>query len=107
MSVLELLSEHRQRVSPMQCLVIDDNQPNRQILQRLLERAGHAAVFAESGPLGIQQLWSNPNIGLVLLDLHMPKIPGIDVLNTIRAHEPDLPVAIVSADSSPDMHAMA
>lgn len=84
-------------------LVVDDHQPNIEVLTRILHRAGYAAVKGTTNPvsaIGLVQEWG-PD--LILLDLHMPDLDGFGVLEAIRPQLTDgryLPVLMLTADSS-------
>ena len=78
-------------------LVVDDNAANRQMLNRRLQRRGFEVAEAETGPAALAYLQEQP-CDLVLLDLEMPQMDGMEVLAQIRrVWEPDaLPVIIVT-----------
>lgn len=79
-------------------LVVDDEEVNRDLLQRRLERRGCCVVSAENGHIAIESLKTN-QFDLVLLDVMLPGIDGIEVLKTIRKdlNHHDVPVVMVSA----------
>jgi len=78
-------------------LVIDDEEMIRTLTQKILLRAGFDVLTAESGQRGVQ-LYSERSgqIDLVLLDLTMDDIPGVEVLRKIREISGDLPCIISS-----------
>jgi len=79
-------------------LVVDDDEGNRDVLNRRLRRQGHKVTTAESGPQGLQLL-RKCKFDLVLLDLLMPEMDGMEVLRQVKA-DPDLqniPVLMLSA----------
>lgn len=84
-------------------LVVDDNPANRQMLLRRLERRGFALAEAEHGPAALDRLDAEP-YDLVLLDLEMPQMDGMEVLARIRqVWGPEaLPVIIVTCNDEPD-----
>lgn len=84
-------------------LVVDDLEANRDMLARRLQQLGHVVSCAESGWDALQQL-ANSAIDLVLLDLMMPEMDGIEVLQKIKAnaHLLHLPVVMVSANDEMD-----
>ena len=90
--------------SPINTLLyIEDNRSNIELMTRLVgRRAAWRMTVAESGATGLEiATVTAPN--LVMLDLHLPDIDGIDVLQQLRADartEP-IPVVILSADTSP------
>jgi CheY-like chemotaxis protein len=79
-------------------LVVDDLPANRDLMTRRLERSGFRVVSAASGPEALEVLRRAP-VDLVLLDIMMPGMTGLDVLRAVRmtpatAH---LPVVMVTA----------
>lgn len=81
-------------------LVVDDVEVNRQLLTKQLGRRGYAVVEAESGPLALDII-DNEKIDIVLLDIRMPDMDGIEVLRHIRkTHSAlNLPVIMVTAEA--------
>ncbi len=83
---------------PGRLLIVDDNELNRDMLARRLERKGYSVEVAESAqqlPERIQQAGAD----IVLLDIEMPDISGLEALKTLReAYSPtELPVIMVTA----------
>lgn len=79
-------------------LIVDDNEDNRDVLARRLQKQGHWAVTAASGPEALSILAEQP-FDLVLLDVMMPEMDGYEVLFRIKS-EPQtrhLPVIMISA----------
>lgn len=104
MPLVELLDEHRGRVASQRCLVVDDNAANREIVGRILERAGHLATFCASGDEALATLASR-TFDMIFMDLHMPGSSGWDVLGRIdsaRRNGDVPPIVMLSADSSHD-----
>src|SRR5215470_18186695 len=79
-------------------LVVDDNAANRDLLSRRLARKGFAVRVAEDGEKALGLL-SRERIDLVLLDIMMPGLSGLEVLTRIRkTRSPaELPVIMVTA----------
>jgi len=79
-------------------LIVDDNAENRDMLGRRLERAGYIVVAAESGAEALRII-EEKSIGIVLLDIMMPDMSGIELLKILRSsHSPlQLPVVMVSS----------
>jgi PAS domain S-box-containing protein len=84
-------------------LVVDDNQTNRRILDRLLTRWGMRVVCVESGLNALAELSSAHASGnpyrLILTDMHMPNMDGLTLVEKIR-DAPDLAAATVMMLSS-------
>jgi len=79
-------------------LVVDDNEENRDVLARRLQKQGHWAVTASGGQEALDALAAQP-FDLVLLDIMMPGMDGYEVLSRIK-NDPRtqrLPVIMISA----------
>jgi CheY-like chemotaxis protein len=88
-------------------LYIDDNQPNQRLVQHILARRPWITLLvATHGTRGIE-LAREQNPGLILLDLHLPDMPGREVLRPLRSDPTTrgIPVLVVSADASPGQSA--
>lgn len=93
---------HRARVRSLRILVADDQQANRTVLSRILERAGHRVQQAGDGEQALDLLEANA-IDLAIVDMHMPGVTGLDVLRQLRymqAGGPQTPVIVLSADAT-------
>ncbi len=75
-------------------LVVDDEENERRLLQRILEGAGYGVVTASSGYEAIDKV-SSSDASLVLLDIRMPGIDGLQTLELIR-EKTDIPVIMVT-----------
>jgi DNA-binding response OmpR family regulator/tRNA A-37 threonylcarbamoyl transferase component Bud32 len=84
-------------------LVVDDEELNRDMLSRRLHQRGYAVKTAPNGTAAVQTIVSE-RIDLVLLDLMMPGMSGMDVLREVRAtHSADaLPIIMATARDSAD-----
>lgn len=78
-------------------LVVDDNELNRDLLARRLERLGHVIALAENGRQALAKLRSEP-FDLVLLDIVMPVLDGYHVLAEMKSDPVlhDIPVIVLS-----------
>lgn len=93
---------HRARVRSLRILVADDQQANRTVLCRILERAGHRVQQASDGEQALDLLESDA-IDLAVVDMHMPRFTGLDVLRQLRymqAGGRQTPVIVLSADAT-------
>lgn len=79
-------------------LVVDDNEMNRDLLQRRLERQGYRVALAADGEEALQQVRREP-CHLMLLDLMMPRLDGHQVLARMKADKSlrDIPVIVITA----------
>jgi CheY-like chemotaxis protein len=84
-------------------LVVDDNEANRDVLSRQLERQGYMVATAEDGLQALVMLRAN-SFDLVLLDIMMPEMDGYEVLQRLKADHSlrDIPVIMISGLSELD-----
>jgi two-component system response regulator HydG len=79
-----------------QILIIDDHDGMREGLELLLRRRGHRTFAAESGPRGLE-LFDSHGPDLVITDLKMAHMDGIEVLRTVRERNPEVEVLVMTA----------
>jgi two-component system chemotaxis response regulator CheY len=84
-------------------LVVDDSSLARRNLRHILEAAGYQVVEAEDG-LGALERYFLEKPDVVLLDLVMKGMYGLDVLKKLRELDPDARVLVVSADVQSSSH---
>ena len=87
------------RAQGLTFLVVDDNQDIRDVFCRLVERAGHVASTAADGQEAVEVL-EREAFDVMLLDLTMPRMNGVDVVRWIRAHPdvaPSMRIVVISA----------
>ncbi|MDH3629154.1 MAG: EAL domain-containing protein [Acidobacteriota bacterium] len=79
-------------------LIVDDNEMNLDMLSRRMRRAGYDTVSVDSGREALQAV-EGGEIDLVLLDIEMPEMSGLEVLKCLRSghSRTDLPVIMVTA----------
>ena len=82
-------------------LVIDDERSIRNTLKEVLEYENHQVDLAEDGPTGIT-LFSENNYDVVLCDIKMAKMDGIEVLQKISDSSQDIPVIMISGHGNID-----
>lgn len=82
-------------------LIIDDEDSLRHTLARILQRAGFEVTTAACGQEGLSLLEKHP-FDLVYLDIRMPDMNGMEVLNKIHALQPEIPVVLFTAQ--PDLN---
>ncbi|MGQ9647539.1 MAG: ATP-binding protein [Thermodesulfobacteriota bacterium] len=82
---------------PAQILVIDDEQIMRDGCSRILSKDGWAVICAENGTKGLEEIKAHPDkIDVILLDLMMPGMSGMEILDHVRALNPDLLVIVIT-----------
>lgn len=80
-------------------LVIDDEQPFRQVLRRILEGAGHTVWEAGNGKEGLQ-VFENEPVDLVLSDIYMDPMDGLETIQQLRRREPGVKIVAMSGGAS-------
>ena len=76
-------------------LVIDDEPGIRELLDTLLRRKGYDVVLAESGQKGLE-LFHQERPDVIVLDLKMPGMDGLTVLQQVRSLDPRKPVIVLT-----------
>ena len=76
-------------------LVIDDEQSIRNLLDTILRRKGYDVVLADSGRQGLE-LFRRERPDVIVLDLKMPEMDGLTVLQQIKNLDPGKPVIILT-----------
>jgi two-component system cell cycle response regulator DivK len=81
-------------------LVVEDNPMNMELTVDLLEADGYYVEQAEDGPQALE-LVKSKNVDLILLDMQLPKMDGLEVLERLRRsrHTKDVPVVALTAHS--------
>ena len=81
-------------------LLVEDNEMNRDMLSRRLERKGYAVAIAVDGQQAVAMTQSDPP-ALILMDMSLPIINGWEATRQIKAANPAIPIIALTA------HAMA
>ena len=78
-------------------LVVDDSSLSRRILRRILEEAGHKVTEANDGMMALEQ-YAVDKPDMVLLDVTMTEMNGLEVLRQLRALDANARVVMATAD---------
>jgi two-component system KDP operon response regulator KdpE len=81
--------------APLKILVVDDEPPIRKLLRMGLTSQGYQVLEAPNGRTALELLAKKPD--LVILDLGLPDIDGLDLLRRIRHRQEDLPIVVLSS----------
>ena len=81
--------------APLKVLVIDDEPPIRKLLRMGLETQGYQTMDASNAKAALELMSDKPD--LVILDLGLPDMEGLELLRQIRALREDLPVVVLSS----------
>src|SRR5690242_9173146 len=87
-----------QRPSPL-VLVVDDDEAHRLMLATLLEEWSYRTATAEDGAQALELIRKGP-FDLVLMDLRMPTMDGIEATREIHLYNPAIPIIVMTAYSS-------
>ena len=92
--------EHEPRSHPVHgpatILVVDDDPGVRDVAVRSLESLGYRMLVAESGPAALEVLSTAGEIDLLLADMAMPVMNGVELIRRARKRRPDLPAVLVT-----------
>lgn len=87
---------------PARLLVVDDDPLVRSVLGAVFERLGHRAEVLESGESALRRLQEGADCDLLLTDLSMPGLNGIDLLREARRLRPGLPCILLTGNLDED-----
>lgn len=82
-------------------LIVDDERSMRDFLKILLEKEGHKVHTVESGDKALGFL-DGQTVDVIVTDIRMPGISGIELLETVKSRSPELPIIMITAFASPD-----
>src|SRR5579872_4254619 len=84
--------------SPVTVLVADDNEVAQRLCRRVLEKAGHRVLTASDGQEAVMlALGQSPD--MILMDVAMPGMDGLEAMRQIKAQKPEMTIVIASAHS--------
>ncbi|MCI0992627.1 response regulator [Pseudomonas corrugata] len=85
---------------PQRVLIVDDDKDARELLSEILALDGIHCMTAASGETALRMLETKPSIGLLITDLRMGNVDGLELVRLIRESErAALPIIIVSGDA--------
>ena len=95
------------RAGGLRVLIAEDNDINALLARSVLSKAGHTVEVVRNGKAAVEALTAGGGahqFDVVLMDLHMPVMDGLDAISLIRQHEdargvPPVPILVLSADS--------
>jgi two-component system chemotaxis response regulator CheY len=82
-------------------LVVDDEEAVRKSVRLVLTKAGYDVREAEDGEKAIAQIRSNDNpfkVSLIICDIHMPKVSGMEAIAYFRQEFPSVPVIVLTGE---------
>src|SRR5690606_37920235 len=83
-------------------LIVDDDPVQRRIVEAAISKFGYDAVPVDGGEAALEAMEARGGLGVVILDLGMPGVDGLEVLRRMREREIHLPVIVQTAKGSID-----
>ncbi len=87
------------RVKPYSILITDDDQGSRETLRDIVEPEGYRTLLAASGEEAVDIISEEP-VHLALLDMHLPRMSGLETLQVVHQINAVLPCILVTADAN-------
>ena len=89
-------------------IIIEDDELTRELYREVLKADGHTILEANDGSEGLK-LFEKNDVDLIITDLLMPNVDGMEVIITIRKSQPDLPIIAVSGGGmgTPELYLFA
>src|SRR5467141_692499 len=87
---------------PARILVVDDDGASRALMVQILAEDGHAVIACSDGAEAMEQLDHAPEFDVVVSDIRMVDVDGLEVLDWVRKHDPETPVLLVTAFGNVD-----
>jgi len=78
-------------------LIAEDDEPNFQLLKAVLKKSAITALSANNGKEAVSRCREHPEISLVLMDIKMPVLDGLDATREIKSFRKDLPIIALTA----------
>ncbi len=95
------------RTDGLRILVAEDNAVNQKLIERILQRDGHRVTMADNGRICCE-LWQRGDFDLVLMDMQMPEMSGLEATACIRRDEANsgrrVPIIALTANTTPEDH---
>lgn len=85
---------HQEKIT---VLIAEDEYSNFLLMKTILNLHNYGVIHARNGRLAVDQCLSNPQISLVLMDIKMPEMNGLEATKLIKEKRPDLPIMAVTS----------
>lgn len=85
----------------MKVLIVDDSSMVRQQVRAVLVDAGHDVVEAGDGLEGLERLASCPDVAVMVVDINMPRMNGIELLVRLQEDKRSVPAIVLTTEGQP------
>ncbi len=89
-----------QKSSTIKILIAEDNKINRMLIGKLLEAQNYELLFAENGKIAVDTLKKNKDTNLVLMDIHMPVMSGLEATKIIKSDDEIKHIPVIALTAS-------
>ena len=87
-------------------LIVDDEEMDRLLMAEGLQDAGHEPLFASDGHNALR-IWKDSSVDLVVTDIVMPELNGLELLEAMKLDDPGVPVIAISGISAKSLNKAA
>ena len=101
MSIIDNASSTKGKI-----LIIDDESEVREVLRIHLESANYNVIEAVDGEEGVNMMKSGSNllqVGMIICDIRMPKVNGIEAIDYLKQNAPSIPIVVVTGYPDSDL----
>ena len=101
MSIIDNASSTKGKI-----LIIDDESEVREVLRIHLESANYNVIEAVDGEEGVNMMKSGSNllqVGMIICDIRMPKVNGIEAIDYLKKNAPSIPIVVVTGYPDSDL----
>lgn len=84
----------------MKILLVDDDAMAAEMTAAILEEVGHVLVVAQDAADAVRQLDDHPDVDMVISDMNMPLLSGIDLFRQLREQGQSIPFVLLTGDAA-------
>lgn len=84
----------------MKILLVDDDAMAAEMTAAILEEAGHVLVVAQDAADAVRQYDAHPDVDMVVSDMNMPLLSGIDLFRQLREQGQNIPFVLLTGDDA-------